>query len=43
MDIRAFDLPRYLAVLPLFSDLGQPELERLSDGCQLRRMARGSG
>ena len=41
MDLRAFYLPRYLAVLPLFSDLGQPELERLADGCQLRRMARG--
>ena len=41
MDLRAFDLPRYLAVLPLFSDLGQPELERLAEGCQLRRMARG--
>ncbi len=41
MDLRAFDLPRYLAVLPLFSDLGQPELERLAKGCHLRRLARG--
>ncbi len=41
MDLRAFDLPRYLAVLPLFNDLGQPELERLAEGCQLRRVARG--
>ena len=41
MDLRAFDLPRYLAVLPLFSDLDQPELERLASGCQLRRLGRG--
>ncbi len=41
MDIRAFDLPRYLRVLPLFSDLSPPELERLALGCQLRRYTRG--
>jgi CRP-like cAMP-binding protein len=41
MDLRAFDLPRYLAVLPLFSDLDRPELERLAAGCQLRRLGRG--
>jgi len=41
MDLRAFDLPRYLAVLPLFSDLDRPELERLATGCQLRRLGRG--
>jgi CRP-like cAMP-binding protein len=41
VDIRSFDLPRYLAVLPLFSDLKRPELERLALGCQLRRFARG--
>ena len=41
VDIRAFDLPRYLAVLPLFSDLSRPELERLAQGCHLRRLARG--
>jgi len=41
LDLRAFDLPRYLAVLPLFSDLDRPELERLAAGCQLRRMGRG--
>jgi CRP-like cAMP-binding protein len=41
MDIRAFDLPRYLGVLPLFSDLNPPELERLALGCQLRRYTRG--
>ncbi len=41
MDPRAFDLPRYLSTLPLFSDLDRPELERLALGCQLRRYARG--
>ena len=41
MDLRAFDLPRYLAVLPLFSDLDRPEQERLAAGCQLRRLGRG--
>ncbi len=41
MDLRAFDLPRYLAVLPLFSDMDRPELERLAGGCQLRRLGRG--
>jgi len=41
MDTPSFDLPRYLAVLPLFSDLDAPELERLARGCQLRRFSRG--
>lgn len=41
MDMRAFDLPRYLANLPLFSDLSAPELLRLASGCQLRRYTRG--
>ena len=41
MDTPPFDLPRYLAVLPLFSDLDTPELERLARGCQLRRFGRG--
>ncbi|MEN9630492.1 MAG: hypothetical protein RJA10_3720 [Pseudomonadota bacterium] len=41
MDLRAFDLPRYLSVLPLFTDLSRPELERLAKGCQLRRLTRG--
>jgi len=41
MDLRAFDLPRYLAVLPLFCDLSRPELERVATGCQLRRLGRG--
>jgi len=43
MDMRAFDLPRYLANLPLFSDLSAPELLRLAGGCQLRRYQRGEG
>jgi len=41
VDPRPFDLPRYLGVLPLFSDLSRPELERLALGCQVRRYGRG--
>jgi CRP-like cAMP-binding protein len=41
MDLSQFDLPRYLSVLPLFSDLKPQELHRLAQGCQLRRLARG--
>lgn len=41
METRTFDLPRYLSVLPLFTDLSRTELERLALGCQLRRLARG--
>lgn len=41
MDHPAFDVPRYLATLPLFSDMAPPELERLATGCQTRRLARG--
>jgi CRP/FNR family transcriptional regulator, dissimilatory nitrate respiration regulator len=41
MDARAFDLPRYLSVLPLFTDLSPPERERLAQGCRLRRLSRG--
>ncbi len=41
MDLRAFDLPRYLSVLPLFTDLSPTELQRLALGCQLRRLVRG--
>jgi CRP-like cAMP-binding protein len=41
MDARAFDLPRYLSVLPLFNELNAVELDRLAQGCQLRRLARG--
>lgn len=41
MEARTFDLPRYLSVLPLFTDLCRPELERLALGCQLQRLSRG--
>jgi len=41
MDAKSFDLPRYLSVLPLFSDMNAPELDRLAQGCQLRRLQRG--
>lgn len=41
MDVEHFDMPRYLAVLPLFSDLSQSERERVAQGCQLRRLTRG--
>lgn len=41
MDLRDFDIPRYLAVLPLFNDLRAAELQRLAGGCSLRRMTRG--
>jgi CRP/FNR family transcriptional regulator, dissimilatory nitrate respiration regulator len=41
LDTRNFDVPRFLAVLPLFSDIGNAERERLARGCQLRRFERG--
>ena len=41
MDIEQFDMPRYLSVLPLFSDLSQLERERVARGCQLQRLTRG--
>lgn len=41
MDLRTFDLPRYLATLPLFQDVGQAERERLAVGCRLKRYGRG--
>lgn len=41
MDVEQFDMPRYLSVLPLFSDLSQLERERLAQSCQLRRFTRG--
>ena len=41
MDVRTFDLPRYLSVLPLFSAMNAIELQRLADGSQLRRLSRG--
>lgn len=41
LDTRAFDIPRFLARLPLFCDLAPEELQRLAGGCQLRRYSRG--
>ena len=41
LDTRHFDVPRFLAVLPLFSDLAPAELVRLAEGCHLRRAERG--
>lgn len=38
---RSFDIPRFLSMLPLFTDIGRPELERLATGCTLRRVERG--
>lgn len=36
-----FNLPRYLSMQPLFQDVEPGELERLAQGCTLRRHARG--
>lgn len=41
MNDRSFDVQRYLAVLPLFSDIGTPALERIAERSHLRRLARG--
>lgn len=41
MELKDFDVPRYLAVLPLFSDMAPAELRRLAEGSSLRRLARG--
>jgi CRP-like cAMP-binding protein len=40
VDVESFDLPRYLSVLPLFTDMSADELQRLAKGCQLRRISR---
>jgi CRP-like cAMP-binding protein len=37
----AFDVPRYLAVLPLFQEMAPEGLRRVAAGSQLRRFARG--
>ena len=42
MDVDPFNIPRFLAVLPLFSDLSPAELDRAAEGCQVRRLARGA-
>jgi CRP-like cAMP-binding protein len=36
-----FNLPRYLSMQPLFQEMSPTELERLAQGCTLRRLARG--
>lgn len=41
MDLQQFDIPRYLAALPLFQEMNPAELQRLAGGCRLRRYARG--
>jgi CRP/FNR family transcriptional regulator, dissimilatory nitrate respiration regulator len=41
LDTGRFDIPRFLARLPLFGDLDPAETERLAAGCQLRRYDRG--
>ncbi|MBK1615570.1 Crp/Fnr family transcriptional regulator [Rubrivivax gelatinosus] len=41
METRNFDLPRYLAVLPLFQEMSPEELQRLALGCRLKRHSRG--
>jgi CRP-like cAMP-binding protein len=41
MQDSAFDLPRYLAVLPLFKDKAPEALRRVAAGSQLRRFSRG--
>ena len=41
MNFDKFNLPRYLATLPLFSDMREDELKRLAEGCTLRRVERG--
>lgn len=40
MDIESFDIPRYLSVLPMFSELSAPERESLAKNCHLRRLSR---
>lgn len=42
LDTRHFDVPRYLSLLPLFSDLDATEIARLAAGCQLQRCERGA-
>ena len=41
MDVVEFNIPRFLAMLPLFSDLSPEELARAAQGCEVRRLARG--
>ena len=41
MDLRVFDIPRYLSRQALFNDLSPAELDRLAAGCAPRRFSRG--
>jgi CRP-like cAMP-binding protein len=41
MEVSEFNIPRFLSVLPLFSDLSTTELQRAAQGCVVRRLARG--
>jgi CRP/FNR family transcriptional regulator, dissimilatory nitrate respiration regulator len=41
MQARAFDLPKYLALLPLFNALSPDELREVAAGSTLRRLTRG--
>ena len=41
LDTRAFDVVRYLARLPLFSDIGDEALQHLAAGSSLRSIERG--
>jgi CRP-like cAMP-binding protein len=41
MDAVVFNIPRFLSLLPLFSDLSLEELSRTAQGCEVHRLARG--
>lgn len=41
MELEQFNIPRFLAVLPLFNDLSPADLVQIARGCQLRRLQRG--
>ena len=41
MEARAFDVPKYLALLPLFNALSPDELREVAAGSTLRRLTRG--
>jgi CRP-like cAMP-binding protein len=41
LEVRGFDIPRFLSMLPLFSDIGPAALDRLAAGSVPRRYERG--
>ncbi|MEO8305423.1 MAG: Crp/Fnr family transcriptional regulator [Betaproteobacteria bacterium] len=41
MEARAFDVPKYLSILPLFNALSSEELRDVAAGSTLRRLTRG--